>query len=417
MKKRRRRRRRAGFRKLPVFLLMAVLAAAAALGIHQIMRGECGPGSDAGSAVLMGAGGRIEEAVRDTEERQETQQKLQEPAEEMTGAEQTAQDLGADSSGKYVSDPEAAPKLRIVLDPGHGGPGITDEQELGAIYRNTYEKYLTLEIARALGEELSQYGNVEIFYTRESDTALTLKERAAYAASVDADVLISLHLNASREHNLFGSEVFVSAYGEKYAYGSGLGSRILSELVDYGFASKGVKTRLGSHGDYYGIIRECGSLGIPAIIVEHGYMDEDRDWGRMDSEEELQELGRRDAAGIAAYFGLEKGRTLAELMEPELELPEISPVQPDITPPEDVWYTLSRVSENSAEITLYAEEPESSLMYYDYSLDGGETWQSAQEWTEEGPVTFAAEISASQESDLIVRAYNTYELRTEAERR
>ena len=92
-------------------------------------------------------------------------------------------------------------------------------------------------------------------------------------------------------------------------------------------------------------------------------------------------------------------------------------MQPDITPPEDVWYTLSRVSENSAEITLYAEEPESSLMYYDYSLDGGETWQSAQEWTEEGPVTFAAEISASQESDLIVRAYNTYELRTEAERR
>ena len=51
-----------------------------------------------------------------------------------------------------MEEPEEteAPSLRIVLDPGHGGPGLTDEQELGAIYRDTYEKYLTLEIARAM---------------------------------------------------------------------------------------------------------------------------------------------------------------------------------------------------------------------------------------------------------------------------
>lgn len=160
-----------------------------------------------------------------------------------------------------------APKFRIVLDPGHGGPGIRDEQELGAIYRDTYEKYLTLEIAMAMKEELSQYGNIEVFMTRDTDRALTLKERAAYAESVDADLLVSLHLNASLEHNFYGSEVFVSAFDKYYARGAGVGESILKQLTDYGFVSKGVKTRLGSKGDYYGIIRECRSLGIPALIV------------------------------------------------------------------------------------------------------------------------------------------------------
>ena len=156
---------------------------------------------------------------------------------------------------------------------------MKDEQELGAIYRDTYEKYLTLEIAQAMREELSGYGNVEVFMTRDTDKALTLKERAAYAEAVGGDLLVSLHLNASAEHNFYGSEVFVSAFEHFHARGAGVGESILKQLTDYGFVSKGVKTRLGSKGaDYYGIIRECKSLGIPALIVEHGYMDEDSDW-------------------------------------------------------------------------------------------------------------------------------------------
>ena len=391
--KKKHKSKRTGFGKLLLLAGLILLGAGTALGAYAGQNGVTGrPGRNAGSAVLPSVEEKFREAVKQGEEKAE------------------------EESGKYASDPADAPKVRIVLDPGHGGPGYTDEQELGAVYRNTCEKFLTLVIAEALGKELSAYGNVEIFYTREQDQAMTLKERAAYAASVDADVLISLHLNASEEHNLFGSEVFVSAYDRDYAYGKGLGEKILGQLQDYGFASKGVKTRLGSHGDYYGIIRECRSLGIPAVIVEHGYMDEDRDWTRMDSGEKLQEIGRRDAAGIAAYFGLEKGRTLAEPAEPELVLPGQSPVQPDVTAPEDVWYTLIWREEGLADITLHASEPESRLMYYDWSLDGGETYQPLELWTGSDSMTFSLELDASQEQSLVIRVYNNYELRTEAER-
>lgn len=81
------------------------------------------------------------------------------------------------SSPEELAAESGVPRIRIVLDPGHGGPGTTDEQELGAKYRDTFEKYLTLKIAQAAGQELSTYGNVEVLYTRETDKAMTLKER------------------------------------------------------------------------------------------------------------------------------------------------------------------------------------------------------------------------------------------------
>ena len=311
------------------------------------------------------------------------------------------------------TDAAAAPKLRVVLDPGHGGPGLADEQELGAIYRDTYEKYLTLEIAKAMEEELSQYGNVEVSLTRDTDQALTLKERAAYAESVGADLLVSLHLNASLEHNFYGSEVFVSAFDWFYARGAGVGGSILNQLADYGFVSKGVKTRLGSKGaDYYGIIRECKSLGIPALIVEHGYMDEDSDWARMCTTEDLQALGRRDAAGLAAYFGLEKGKTLSELPVLEESVPPY-PVRPDTTPPEEVWYQKEQQRDGRYLITLHGVERESRVMYYDYSLDGGETYSELKLWGTGEAIQFYLPLTGEEE--LSFRVYNNYELRTGTE--
>lgn len=310
-----------------------------------------------------------------------------------------------------VAAPDTAPRLRIVLDPGHGGPGLMDEQELGAIYRDTYEKYLTLEIAKAMKEELSQYGNVEIFMTRDTDRALTLKERAAYAESVGGDLLVSLHLNASLEHNFYGSEVFVSAFDHFYARGAGVGESILNQLTDYGFVSKGVKTRLGSKGaDYYGIIRECKNLGIPALIVEHGYMDEDTDWARMNTADALKALGRRDAAGLAAYYGLEKGKELLELPDLEETIPS-STVRPDITPPEEVWYRKEQQRDGRWLITLHGVERESRVMYYDYSLDGGVSYSSLKLW-EKGD-TIQLPMVLTGEEQLAFRVYNNYELKTE----
>ena len=67
-------------------------------------------------------------------------------------------------------------------------------------------------------------------------------------------------------------------------------------------------------------------------------------------------------------------------------------------------------------IALHAEDPDSRVMYYDYSLDGGDSWSKLYLWPEGtgDDITFTVPVTEGEESKLLIRAYNTYELRTEA---
>ena len=55
-------------------------------------------------------------------------------------------------------------------------------------------------------------------------------------------------------------------------------------------------------------------------------------------------------------------------------------------------------------------------MYYDYSLDGGNTWKELELWTGEDRMCFSVDMESFEEDALVIRVYNNYELRTEAKR-
>lgn len=307
----------------------------------------------------------------------------------------------------------AANHIVIVIDPGHGGPGTTDEQELGAKYNNVVEKDLTLITAEAMKTELEKYGNVTVYLTRTSDQAVTLANRAAFAASVSASAMISLHYNASSEHNFYGAEVFTSAFGQYYATGTGLASCILDELTASGAANKGSKTRIGQSGaDYYGLIRHCVTNNIPAIIVEHGYIDNGTDWNRINNISAWQQLGVRDATAIARYYGLQKGVLLEEITPTVTVSVPGSTMLPDLTPPVNVSATITDQDSASGKVIceILASEPESSLMYYTYSLDDGLTYAALKLWDGGTSQTAFLEVPANYSGKLLVKVYNNYEL-------
>lgn len=85
-------------------------------------------------------------------------------------------------------------KLRtVVLDPGHGG------KDAGCVSRDrkTYEKNITLSIARLLGQKITQaYPDVKVVYTRTTDKYVTLNDRAEIANRNHADLFISIHINS-----------------------------------------------------------------------------------------------------------------------------------------------------------------------------------------------------------------------------
>ncbi len=193
----------------------------------------------------------------------------------------------------------------VMIDPGHGGEGT---EGCGAIYPPYIEKNLTLDLASKLCAELNSAG-ISADMTRTSDRALSLPERANIAKNAGAKLLVSIHYNASAPHDKTGCAVWVSMYGNNYKVGAECGSQILSQLSSLGLQSKGIWTKAGSQGDYFGIIRFGTSLGIPTLIVEHCYMDFPHDRSIMESVGTAG-FAHADAVGIANFIGSATGQAL-----------------------------------------------------------------------------------------------------------
>ena len=92
----------------------------------------------------------------------------------------------------------------IVIDPGHGG------KDPGAVgyMKNVYEKNITLDLARQLGEKIKSELGCEVVLTRTSDRSISLEERTALANTRNADLFISIHVNAHRNRSAHGLETY-----------------------------------------------------------------------------------------------------------------------------------------------------------------------------------------------------------------
>ena len=313
-------------------------------------------------------------------------------------------------------------KLVVVIDPGHGGDNL-GTQENGHL-----EKAMTLTTAQAMYDRLSLYDGVEVYMTRTGDESLSLKERAEFAESVGADFLFSVHYNASENHELFGSEVWVSVSPPFNGYGYQFGRELLEDFKEYGLFIRGVKSRLGDQGNYYGIIREAEALKIPAVIIEHCHVDEARDEGYCDSQEDLKTFGRMDADAVAKYFGLKSSALGIDASGAQLAEADLSSVAPlsdrDSTAPEICQISQEETdgAESRRAVTVTAADYDTCLLYYSYSLDGGSTYSQREPWPEcdaltgKYPDTFTLnlDIPAGTGAELIVRAYNKYDLYTES---
>ena len=94
-------------------------------------------------------------------------------------------------------------KRVIAIDPGHGG---VDPGAIGV--SGLYEKNITLNVARALRQQLEQSGRYRVVLTRERDVFIRLRERVAFAREAGAELFISIHADAIRSRNTRGLAVY-----------------------------------------------------------------------------------------------------------------------------------------------------------------------------------------------------------------
>lgn len=92
----------------------------------------------------------------------------------------------------------------VVLDAGHGG------EDPGAIgRRGSYEKNVTLSIAKRLQKKIDAEPNMRAVLTRNGDYFVPLQKRVAIARRVQGDLFVSIHADAFVRPEAHGSSVYV----------------------------------------------------------------------------------------------------------------------------------------------------------------------------------------------------------------
>lgn len=270
----------------------------------------------------------------------------------------------------------------VAIDPGHGGTTAgTGESATGCVYNGIQEKDMTLYVAMAMKTYLEQFDGVKVVMTRTSDTYLSLKDRVKIAKNAGADFFYCIHFNASASHMLYGSEQWIPYEEPYFSKSYAMASNVRDELAALGLYQKGIKTKIGKNGNYYGILRNAVASGIPSILVEHSYLDNAGDsFIYSDPATYIQALGKADAYAVAKYYGLSSKSTGVSFSGyPKASVPA-GYAGWDATAPDYVAISENSHDGTNANVTMTAVDLQSPIIFYGYSLDGGLTYQPYQIW-------------------------------------
>jgi N-acetylmuramoyl-L-alanine amidase len=117
-------------------------------------------------------------------------------------------DAASDNIAINTAAPNRDKNIIVVIDAGHGG---VDPGSVGPA--GTYEKRITLSIAKMLEERINQQPGMRAIMTRDGDYYISPNERPKIAAKVKADLLVSIHADAFTTPQPRGGSVWVLSKG------------------------------------------------------------------------------------------------------------------------------------------------------------------------------------------------------------
>ena len=168
---------------------------------------------------------------------------------------------------------------KIIVDAGHGG------YDGGASYNGRLEKDDTLRLALAVGELLSEMG-YDVSYTRTTDVYDSPVQKARIGNDSNADLFVSIHRNSSPNPNTYkGVQTLVY---EDVGLKANLARSVNNELEKVGYRNINVVERPN-----LAVLRRTK---MPAILVEAGFINNDEDNARFDSQ--FSETAMAIATGI-----------------------------------------------------------------------------------------------------------------------
>ncbi len=235
-------------------------------------------------------------------------------------------------------------KPLIVVDPGHGGI------DAGALGRTTAapEKDVTIDFCKTLMEKLQDTGKYRLIITRSNDVFVALDDRVQIAANAKADLLISIHADALDAKRLGikslqevrGGTVYTlseeasdeqakiiaqnenkadlqAGVGSEQSVPPAVAAEIMSILNELGSREKKnrslalanyliehlkSKLKFNIHPHRSANLRVLKAAGVPAVLIELGYLSNTEDEKLLTSPEWRAKTAAALAEAVNAFM-------------------------------------------------------------------------------------------------------------------
>ncbi|MDR2223870.1 MAG: N-acetylmuramoyl-L-alanine amidase [Flavobacteriaceae bacterium] len=231
-------------------------------------------------------------------------------------------------------------KFKVVLDPGHGG------KDTGTNHLKNVEKDIVLAVALEVGKILEKQSDIEVFFTRNKDVFVEVRDRSVLANNANGNVFVSIHCNGVNAEVASGTETYVMGisknknnlevakkensvimmednYKTKYsgfnanAPESIIGLTLIQE--DYIQQSIDLASRI-QDGFTYDLKRKNRGVKqgpfwvlhgafMPSILIELGFVSNKEEGSYLTSSNGQKELAQSIAKGIISYKNAYYGGT------------------------------------------------------------------------------------------------------------
>ena len=251
-------------------------------------------------------------------------------SDEMTGNSGTSANIRRPTPPTSVA---LVPKeiVTIAIDAGHGGedPGAKGR-------RGTYEKHVTLAIAKEMKALIDKDPKMRAVLIRKSDYYVALRKRVEIARKVQADLFVSIHADAFKKSHARGSSVFaLSERGATSAAARWLAAKEneadliggvnidvedvmlkrvlidLSQTATINESLKLAKAVLGELGTINKLhkpnVEQAGfavlkAPDIPSILVETAFLTNPQEERKLRNKKYQRKVARAVVDGIRKYF-------------------------------------------------------------------------------------------------------------------
>lgn len=160
-------------------------------------------------------------------------------------------------------------EFTVVIDAGHGG------QDHGAQAADISEKALTAKITQKIQETMKNE-SVTVHFTRLDDQMKSLSDRVNYVNQLQPDLLISLHVNQSKNENAQGFELYYSEDSKTAAASLSQAEQLASTLA--------TRTSLNNRGVKKGPFYILKNANCPAVLLEMGFVTNAHDQAYLTSQ-------------------------------------------------------------------------------------------------------------------------------------